>query len=123
MGKTKEDVRTDGKAVYYAVLYPSMRKAALEHGYALCLHGSMARDMDILAVPWVENVSSVEVLVSAISDCIDGTVWKDYHSKKFENKPHGRISFTLSIMGDWTIDLSVIPPLPAPPSQTKQIKQ
>ena len=45
MGKTKEQVRIDGKPVFYAMLYDSMRKAALDYCYALALHGSMQSDM------------------------------------------------------------------------------
>lgn len=109
--KTKEEVRTEGKAVFYAVLYQDFRKAALECGYALALHGSMARDMDLIAIAWVEDATEPEILVQRISDCIDGTVWKDHHCKNPTKRPHGRIAYTLTIMGDWQIDLSIIPPI------------
>lgn len=105
--KDKLEVKTEGRAVFYAVLLNSFRKAALECGYSLALHGSMARDMDMIAVPWVEDAKTPDELVIAISDCIDGTVWKDHHLFDRHEKPHGRISYTLSIMGDWQIDLSI----------------
>jgi hypothetical protein len=105
--KDKSEVRTEGKAVFYAVLYNKFRAAALECGYALALHGSMARDMDLLAVPWVEDAKKPDELAAAISDCIDGTVWKDHHLMDRSEKPHGRLAYTISIMGDFQIDLSV----------------
>lgn len=108
--KDKSEVRIYGKAVFYAVLYESFRKAALDCGYALALHGSLINDMDMIAVAWVEDAKPVEELVAAISDCIGETVWKDHHFIKSE-KRLGRIIHTLSIMGDWYIDLSVIPPV------------
>jgi hypothetical protein len=110
--KTKDDVKTEGKPVFYAVLYSSMRKAALECGYALALHGSLHSDMDLMAMAWVEDAKPVEELVKAIDDCVGGTVWKDFKFKDRTDKPHGRTTFTISILGDYHIDLSVIPPQP-----------
>lgn len=109
--KNKEEVNIEGKPVFYAVLFNSMKEAALNCGYALTLHGSMCNDMDLIAVAWVREAKPVEDLVKAISDCLGNTVWKKYHFKSGGYKPHGRISYTLSIMGDWFVDLSVIPPL------------
>ena len=109
--KTKEQVRIEGKPVFYAVLYNSMRKAAIDCGYALALHGSMQSDMDLMAMPWVEDAKPVEELVKAIDDCVGQTVWKEFSiTKGPTHRPHGRMVYTISIMGDWHIDLSVIPP-------------
>ncbi|GAB3164767.1 hypothetical protein [Telluribacter humicola] len=108
--KDKTQVKPEGKPVFYAVLYNDFRRAALDCGYALALHGSMARDMDLIAIAWTEDAAPVETLVAAISDCIGQTIWKDYHLKNPSQRPHGRITYTLSIMGDWFIDLSIIPP-------------
>ena len=108
--KSKEEVRTDGRAVFYCCLYNDFRKAALECGYALAIHGSMAYDMDLIAVPWVDDAKPVEDLVKAISDCIGQTVWKDHHLTNKDARSHGRIAYSLSIHSDWVIDLSIIPP-------------
>ena len=108
--KTKDEVRTEGRAVFYAVLYPSMRRAALECGYALALHGSMETYLDMIAVAWTEDAKPVETLAAAINECIGRTVWKDSNIEKSTPKPHGRIVYTLSILGDYYIDLSIMPP-------------
>lgn len=108
--KDKSEVNPSGKAVFYAVLYNDFRKAALDCGYALALHGSMISDMDLIAVAWVNDAASPEELVKQISDCIGDTVWKERHLTSKGEKPFGRIAYTLSIMGDWFIDLSIIPP-------------
>lgn len=108
--KTKDEVRIEGKPVFYAVLYNSMKKAALKLGYALAMHGSMHTDMDLIAVPWVEEAKPVEELAKAINDCIGRTVWAEHNLTNKEDKPHGRVTYTLSIMGHWSIDLSIIKP-------------
>jgi len=112
MSKKATEVSINGKPVFYTILYSDFRSAALKCGYALALHGTMATDMDLIAVPWTENPTSVETLVSAISDCIGKTIWKGHHFTQKELKPHGRIGYTLSIYSDWYVDLSVIQPHP-----------
>jgi hypothetical protein len=109
MAKDASEVNPSGKAVFYAVLFNDFRKAALDNGYALALHGSMVSDMDMIAVPWVENCSNPETLVKAIDGCIGHTVWKDHNLKPSTDKPHGRIVYTIRISGDWYIDLSIMP--------------
>ncbi len=107
--KSKEEVTTNGRAVFYTVLWESFRKAALDCGWTLALHGSMASDMDMMAMPWVEDAKPVEKLIAALSDCIDNTIWKDSHFEPFHGKPHGRVVYTLSIFSDFYIDLSIMP--------------
>ena len=108
MSKTKEEVKTNGRAVFYTVMWNHFRQAALNLGWTLALHGSMASDMDIMAAAWVEDAKPVEDLVKALSNCIDGTIWKDSHFKPNHDKPHGRIVYTLSIYSDFYIDLSIV---------------
>lgn len=108
--KDKSEIRVEGRPVVYSILFNPMKKAALELGYALTIHGSMHSDMDLIAVAWVEDAKPVEELVKAISDCLGKTIWKDHHFKDPKIKPHGRIVYTLSIFRDWYIDLSIIPP-------------
>ena len=106
--KDKSEVTHTGRAVFYTILYPMFRKKALDLGYTLALHGSMANDMDLIAVPWIDEAADEIELVKALSDCIGETVWKDYHFKNPKEQPHNRITYTLSIFSDWYIDLSIM---------------
>jgi len=108
--KDKNEVRVEGRPVFYSILLNPMKQAALDCGYTLAMHGSMHSDLDLIAVAWVEEAKPVEDLVKAINDCLGNTVWKESNLRSGEKKPHGRIGYTLSIGGDWFIDLSVIPP-------------
>lgn len=111
--KDKADVRLNGKPTFYAVLYDSMKKAALDLGYALAIHGSMHSDMDLIAVAWTEDARPHEELAAAINACIGETVWGERFQKEHAQRPHGRIVYSLCILGGWYIDLSVIPPTKA----------
>ena len=94
--------------VYAAALYPEMAAIAREHGYALAVHGSLQRDFDLIAVPWVEEgVSPPQALVDAI-------VGRFHPARQIGEgntvKPHGRRAWTISIgHGNCACDLSFMP--------------
>lgn len=43
------------KPQFYAYCFEGLQEIAKKHGYALLLHGSMNRDFDLVAVPWVDD--------------------------------------------------------------------
>jgi hypothetical protein len=57
LGEWTQKVRD---AVYFA------RVVARSKGYALAVHGSLARDIDLVAVPWVEEAASAAELAEAV---------------------------------------------------------
>lgn len=102
-------------AAIYALLLPSIKKAANEHGYAVAVHGSLATDMDLIAVPWVEEAAEVEILVAAVVDAVGGTT-ESFFPEMLNPapKPCGRIAYSIYLHqdghGSW-IDLSITPKL------------
>jgi len=55
--------------VYAAALYPELAAVFRAHGYALAVHGSLQRDFDLVAIPWVEAPSlPTEVIKQVTSD-------------------------------------------------------
>ena len=101
-------------AASYALLYPGLAGIARGLGYALTLHGSMNRDMDLVAIPWIEEAASAEELAAAICKAVDGFTEWDTHPG-FQ-KPHGRRCWLIwfkgidiVLGGNAYIDLSVMP--------------
>ena len=96
-------------APMYAALYPGLCEVARSMGYALAIHGTLTRDVDLIAVPWVDDVSPVESLIDAlfarIALCVDGTC--DQVDGP-ECKPRGRQAWTICIDHGASIDISVI---------------
>jgi hypothetical protein len=90
---------------YYSTIYMTLAKTARELGYALTIHGSMVRDLDVVAIPWVKNAVSAQALVKAFVENHGLIIIKP--SEK--NKPHGRMAFALAMGGDYVLDLSVMP--------------
>lgn len=95
----------------------TIRAIAREHGYAIGVHGSLARDIDLIAAPWTDEASDGATLAGAIADAVSGFIdmgsvpgrgpSDDY--KKPEAKPHGRFSWSIHLGGGPYIDLTVMP--------------
>ena len=95
-------------ALAYLISYPLLRRIAREQGYALALHGSLARDFDLVAIPWTDEATDADALVRAICEQTDLTDT----GRGATDKPHGRRCFTLkgvTGMPHGWVDLSVMP--------------
>lgn len=93
-------------ACLYSAYFPMMIEKAKEFGYALCLHGSLKRDMDLVAVPWVEDAAEPLTLVMALKELVGGYTKKDL---QVEQKPHGRVAYVIYLHFNMYFDISVMP--------------
>lgn len=92
-------------APVYCALYPQLAEVTRKHGYALAIHGSLGRDMDLICVPWVPIPSEPQVVVDEIT-----TKFAIRQIHGWEIKEHGREVTTISIaFGECFIDLSFMP--------------
>jgi hypothetical protein len=88
------------------------QNAMINQGYAVAVHGSRRKDLDLIAVPWTEETPfDPETVAEMIAAAIPGTVVGEGMAK-----PHGRVAFTIQIhpiyqygFDRWYIDLSVMP--------------
>lgn len=97
-------------APVYLSLYPHMAGIANQHGYALAAHGSVQRDMDLVAIPWTDDASDPETLMRAIAEYLQ--LFRDIWGTELHGptkKPHGRISWKIGVGFGAAIDLSVMP--------------
>lgn len=97
----------------YARYYTLIRTTAWQCGYAIGLHGSFTRDLDLIAVPWTPQALPSDLLLKQIEFRTDLT----RQEPEGREKPHGRLCWSLLLPGftdpRW-IDLSVVPAVPAP---------
>jgi hypothetical protein len=122
------------RAGWYACkLIEPCRAVARIHGYAIAEHGTKRRDIDWIAVPWVDDPGSPRTLVEAIIAKIGEIHGGANYCRPFDDKPHedadpdkqrwewarngcdgekpqGRLTWTIHLGGGPYIDLSVIPP-------------
>lgn len=111
-------------AAAFAGVYPMLAEDVRALGYALAVHGSMARDLDLVAVPWTEDAAEPEAVAEAIRAAIDG--WVDGDPEAGETRAHGRRCWMIwfhkgnsLFPGAPYIDLSVMP-RQAPPRERRR---
>ena len=92
--------------------YMLLRQCARNHGYALTVHGSMLRDIDLVAVPWVARCKAPSTLAKAIKGIVEATAGREKvyvrANKVPEQKPHGRLGWSIFFSRDAYLDLSVV---------------
>ena len=97
----------------YAQYYLGMVKVAYESGYALAVHGSMVRDLDVIAVPWIPAAVDPAILARSLCDAVGGFFAgaEEGVTPAPAVKDHGRLVWTIVLGGRHFIDLSVIAPV------------
>ena len=102
---------------YYSSIIPTIRKIAEEHGYAIAIHGSMTRDLDVMAMPWIKKALAPESLATALmkellvfENGVKGhSYMRKYWKENREGKPHGRLNYIIPMKQNGWMDLSVMP--------------
>lgn len=103
--KTPGQLKPNFAPVYAAALYPGLAGVFHRHGYALAVHGSLARDFDLIAIPWAEKVATQQEVLQAVT-----TEFAVRIVGEVEHRNHGRIAYTLSCgFGECAVDLSFFP--------------
>lgn len=104
----------------YATLYPELVAVAKNHGYALAIHGSMTRDFDLIAIPWIPQASAPLELARSLKEKAGGCFHHPDHDDLLKedqiirsDKPQGRLTCSIHLTAKGAygpyIDLSIIP--------------
>ena len=115
--RRKPDLRADLCQELYGALISALRHVAERCGYALGVHGSLRRDIDIIAAPWREGAIGAQNLIGhlqkaaeAITGC--ARVRKADEGRQPEKKPCGRLAWSFYLTYDDNgpyLDISVMP--------------
>ncbi len=97
--------------IMYVTYFGILQKLAKEHGYILCVHGSVVRDFDLVAVPFDETVSPHKVLLDEIKKAIGSPEDDDESFEIVGYEPHGRICYTIQCGAGGYFDISFTPSL------------
>lgn len=112
---------------FYKRLIEPLRAQARSLGYAIAVHGSLKRDIDLIAIPWTEDAADPRQLADglyAVTAMVMGFVPpRSYSLKGCDHtlagmpgmKPHGRLGWVWQLGGGVYIDLSVMPRKDAEP--------
>jgi hypothetical protein len=112
------------KPMLYAYYLPQLQEIAASMGYNLVIHGSMNRDCDLIAIPWVDNPAPHFELIKAFDYKLTG---RNYYTRPanymYSVLPGGRHNYIINInrggydetmenyIEDWEgyLDISITP--------------
>lgn len=97
-------MRESNFAPAYCSPYPALAQICRNHGYALAVHGSVARDFDVIAIPRTADARDPEDVVAEITATFGVT-----RAGPYEVREHGRILYGLCLAGEGFVDLSFVP--------------
>lgn len=106
--------RPHGRALVFAWLLPELQAVAKSCGYAIGVHGSMRRDLDLIAAPWTEEATDPKDLIDALVKTLGGTLSDKWMCGAPTVKPYGRLCWCIYFDANqegWGpyLDISVMP--------------
>ena len=96
----KDSKPIHAKPSLYAYYFLGMKEIALQFGYNLVLHGSLARDMDLIAIPWTDSPKPELELIHELSNYITGHTAAEGHEKNIymmTTQPGGRHCYVINV--------------------------
>lgn len=88
------------KPQFYAVCLHPLQEIAKGLGYNLVVHGSMNRDLDLIAIPWIDNPHSEIKLIQTIDMYLRGICYEDNNAKEgymFSTLSGGRNNYVINL--------------------------
>lgn len=88
------------KPHFYACCLRQLQEIAKEKGYNLVIHGSMNRDMDLVAIPWIDEPSSHYELLKEFDLFLRGAYYEEdcfEQGYMYAVLPGGRHSYVVNI--------------------------
>ena len=65
------------------LILPPMRRAAKDDGYAIIVHGSLNRDIDLVAVPWTDAATGdARALSTKLANVVAGVTGRCFADEK-----------------------------------------
>lgn len=116
MMKHKPDRLAEMCVEYYEVLIAPLRHVAYRCGYAVGVHGSLKRDIDLIAVPWRDTAVDAGYLIEQIRKATEAIVGearvREVDAPQPQKKPCGRLAWSFYLTHEDAgpyIDISVMP--------------
>lgn len=113
MSFTPPDKESIRRARAYPQALAILRYVGAQCGYAIAVHGSERRDLDVVAVPWVDEARSAEEFIEALREAFKRYEFTAMHSEGDHplprKLPHGRLCWPFHFGGGPYLDLAVMP--------------
>ena len=97
----------DNHAIFWVFIFPKIREVAAQCGWAIGVHGSVVNDLDLMAMPWVEEHTTADNLAECIASVVTTPEFYREPIKDNKSKPNNRVVYTIFAGGTY-IDLNMI---------------
>lgn len=90
---------THAKPSLYAFYFDIAKEIGVQYGYNIVLHGSMNRDLDLIAIPWGDTLGDKMEMLDKIAEAIGGYILSESEEdrNKFRTRKHGRDCYIINI--------------------------
>ena len=90
---------THARPALYAQYYFQLKEIAGTFGYNLLLHGSLARDLDLVAIPWIDEPKDEFEMIKALSFHLRGIDSGNDRERDYQYSvlPGGRGSYVINL--------------------------
>lgn len=98
------------KPSLYAFYFEGIKEIGKNYGYNIVLHGSMNRDLDLIALPWFDYVGDKIKMLNNIAEFIGGKLVFEPEENllNFAKSHHGRMQYVININRNLKIGLQGI---------------
>lgn len=103
----------DKRRDLYERLLPEIRRVAWDFGYAAGVHGTMRRDLDLIACPWIATAAAPRVFVEALARDLrvpaerPWIIYGDIHEARAHGRQQWVIHLTDEFGGGPYLDISI----------------
>jgi hypothetical protein len=88
---------THAKPQLYAYYFLQLKDIAKEFGYNLVVHGSINRDLDLIAIPWVDDPKDEFEMIRTLAFYLNGEASEDRGKYLFTVQPGGRHNYVINL--------------------------
>ena len=74
----------------YTLFYERLKFIAKEYGYNLVVHGSMDRDIDLIAIPWIDNPRKEILMIQDFHRYLTGNHYETKEEYSYSVLPGGQ---------------------------------
>jgi hypothetical protein len=101
------DKPTQARPGLYALFYEHLKQIAESYGYNLVVHGSLHRDLDLIAIPWSDTPSPEQKMILDFQEYLTGkTEAGSDKQPHYTTLPGGRHAYVICLNrgdkhGEW----------------------
>lgn len=82
---------------FYASCFELLKDHAYNEGYNLIMHGSMNRDLDLIAIPWTDDPTNELSFIQMLDVELNGNYKETKEEYMFSVLPGGRNSYIIDL--------------------------